>query len=57
VKRTAELGPLSSFAPTGACGCYYDKVANGSTTCTPCTSPRDCPATAPACSYGFCETQ
>jgi ABC-type phosphate transport system substrate-binding protein len=57
VKRGSELGALASYAPPGACGCYYDKVANGSTTCTPCTGPRDCPATAPACSYGYCETQ
>jgi ABC-type phosphate transport system substrate-binding protein len=57
VKRGSELGALASYAPPGACGCYYDKVANGSTSCTPCTGPRDCPASAPACSYGYCETQ
>jgi ABC-type phosphate transport system substrate-binding protein len=57
VKRGSEMGALASYAPSGSCGCYYDKVANGNTTCTPCTGPRDCPATAPVCSYGFCETQ
>jgi ABC-type phosphate transport system substrate-binding protein len=57
VKRGSELGALASYAPPGSCGCYYDKVANGSTTCVPCAGPRDCPSTAPVCSYGYCETQ
>jgi ABC-type phosphate transport system substrate-binding protein len=57
VKRATELGALASFAPPGSCGCYYDQVANNATTCTPCTGPRDCPAMAPVCSYGYCETQ
>jgi ABC-type phosphate transport system substrate-binding protein len=57
VKRTSELGPLASFAPTGSCGCYYEKVANGATNCTVCTTARECPASAPVCSYGYCETQ
>jgi hypothetical protein len=56
VKRTEEMGPLASFAPPGACGCYYDKVANGTTTCTPCSKRTDCPSAAPVCSYGYCET-
>jgi hypothetical protein len=57
VRRTEELGPSASFAPPGACGCYYDKVANGTTSCQVCASAHDCPATSPACSYGYCETQ
>jgi len=57
VKRSTELGGLASYAPPGSCACYYDRFANGSTTCTACTGPRDCPATAPVCSYGYCETQ
>jgi ABC-type phosphate transport system substrate-binding protein len=57
VKRSSELGALASFAPSGSCGCYYDKVANGGTACALCGGPRDCPASAPVCSYGYCETQ
>src|SRR5262249_30141930 len=57
VRRVQELGPMMSYAPPGSCGCYYDLVANGATTCTPCAMPLDCPSTAPACSYGYCETQ
>lgn len=57
VKRVQELGPLASMAPDGACGCYYEKVANGVTACAPCTAAKDCPKAAPVCSYGYCETQ
>jgi ABC-type phosphate transport system substrate-binding protein len=57
VRRSQEMGPLSSFAPSGACGCYYESLTNGSTSCKPCTTPAQCPASAPACSYGYCETQ
>jgi len=55
VKRSQEMGPMSPVAPTGACGCYYEKVANGATRCTACQRATDCPASAPVCSYGFCE--
>jgi hypothetical protein len=57
VRRSEELGPLQSYAPAGACGCYYEKVANGATSCTTCSSANDCPSSAPICSYGYCETQ
>ena len=29
VKRTQEMGAATPFAPPGACGCYYEKVATG----------------------------
>jgi hypothetical protein len=57
VRRVRELGPLASFAPAGSCGCAYEKLANGATSCTPCASAAACPTTAPVCSYGYCETQ
>jgi ABC-type phosphate transport system substrate-binding protein len=55
VKRTQEMGPLAPFSPVGACGCYYEKLANGATNCTPCQRQTDCPTSAPVCSYGYCE--
>jgi ABC-type phosphate transport system substrate-binding protein len=55
VRRSEEMGPMQSFAPTQSCGCYYEKVANGSTACTPCQSKTECPASSPVCSYGYCE--
>jgi ABC-type phosphate transport system substrate-binding protein len=55
VKRSQELGPMTPFAPVGACGCYYEKVANGATSCTPCQRQTDCPTSTPVCSHGYCE--
>ena len=61
VTRSVEMGPLSSFAPEGSCSCYYDYVATGSSSCTPCTKRSDCPDSAPICNLsqpvGFCETR
>jgi hypothetical protein len=57
VRRSQEMGPAVPFAPPSACGCYYDKVANGASTCKTCLASTDCPASAPVCSYGFCEAQ
>ena len=55
VSRTDEIGPMSSFAPPQSCGCYYEKVANGTTSCMPCSNKTDCPAASPFCNYGYCE--
>jgi hypothetical protein len=57
VSRDEEIGPLSSYAPQGACGCYYDAVTDGSSSCAPCANSSECPADAPSCNYGYCETQ
>jgi hypothetical protein len=57
VSRTSELGPMASFAPMGSCGCYFDSLTTGTTTCTPCTVASTCPSTAPVCSHQYCETQ
>jgi hypothetical protein len=61
VTRSSELGPLASYAPTGSCACYFDYVATGASSCTPCLKASDCPASAPVCNVStpvsFCETQ
>lgn len=57
VQRMNELGALASFAPQRACGCFFEQVATGATTCHPCTSDAACSKGAPRCNYGFCETQ
>jgi ABC-type phosphate transport system substrate-binding protein len=57
VSRSQEMGPIAPFAPVGACGCYYDKLTNGSTTCATCTTSGQCPGSKPACNYGYCEAQ
>lgn len=55
VRRTSDLGPLASYAPPTPCGCYFDRVATGSTTCTPCTGNGQCAGATPVCRNGFCE--
>jgi ABC-type phosphate transport system substrate-binding protein len=56
VKRDQEMGHMSPYSPVGACGCYYEMMANGSTSCTPCTRSTDCPLSLSVCSYGYCES-
>lgn len=55
VKRSTELGPLSPYKTESVCSCYFDKIANGATSCKPCAGAGDCPSSAPACNYGYCE--
>ncbi|MFO0553518.1 MAG: hypothetical protein U0271_34365 [Polyangiaceae bacterium] len=54
VVRSEEGGPLSSFLPDNPCGCYFEELTGG-TSCQSCSSPADCPAEFPECSYGYCE--
>jgi hypothetical protein len=60
VWRTVEMGPLMSYA-VPSCGCYFDYVATGQSSCQRCTMQSDCPASAPVCNLnyplGYCETQ
>jgi len=57
VTHSAEVGPLTAYQPSFGCGCFFDKKANGTTTCKACTGNGDCPTSAPACNYGYCEKQ
>ena len=57
VKRAGEMGPLQLYAPPNSCGCYYEELTNGSSTCQACKAAADCSPAAPKCNYGFCEAQ
>ncbi|HEV7557334.1 MAG TPA: hypothetical protein VGO00_17825 [Kofleriaceae bacterium] len=57
VTHTEEVGPLASYSPTFACSCYFDNRVNGATSCQTCAGPGECPSSAPACNYGYCEAQ
>jgi hypothetical protein len=57
VTRTAEVGDLTAYKPAFGCGCFFDAQVNGATTCQPCAGPGECPSSAPACNYGYCEEQ
>jgi hypothetical protein len=55
VTRTQEIGPIVPYMPISPCGCYYEQVTNGSTSCMPCNEDSDCAALGVVCSYHFCE--
>ena len=55
VQRSQEMGPAVPYTPPQPCGCYYEKLANTTTSCTPCESNRDCTESNTLCSYHFCE--
>ncbi len=59
VKRTTEVGPMISYMPKQSCECKFVFEATGAApaSCTACTTSAQCPATAPACNYGYCEVQ
>jgi hypothetical protein len=57
VARETEMGPFVPNPSDFQCGCHFDQRTNGRTSCTPCTTPNDCPASAQACNYGLCETE
>lgn len=55
VTRTDEMGQLGVADPEFQCGCYFDSLTTGASTCTTCKGTADCPASKPACNFGFCE--
>ena len=54
VSRAGSYTALASFAPDEPCGCYYDYVADGASSCTECETTDDC-AGEQVCRHGFCE--
>jgi hypothetical protein len=57
VARDTEMGPFVPSSHKFQCGCYFESRTTGRTTCKPCASTADCPNSAPACNYGFCEAE
>jgi hypothetical protein len=58
VKRSGDLGPISSFQPDEPCGCYYEAKATGNTACDKCESSDDCASgDAKVCRHGYCEVK
>jgi ABC-type phosphate transport system substrate-binding protein len=66
VSRSHEVdlttsGGEASFAPAGACGCYFESLTGGGTTISPycqqCGSDADCADAGvyTHCNYGYCE--
>jgi hypothetical protein len=55
VTRSSEMGRLTPFSPSPSCGCYFDSITVGSSSCESCSTSADCPDTAPHCNIGYCE--
>jgi hypothetical protein len=56
VARTSEMGPVTTNPLKYRCGCYFDYRTTGRASCPICNTNNDCPTAAPACNYGFCES-
>jgi ABC-type phosphate transport system substrate-binding protein len=59
VTRDSEIGPLASYQPEKSCECKFVASATGAAPadCQTCAADSECPTSAPACNYGFCEVQ
>lgn len=57
VGRETEMGPFVKNPYKFDCTCYFDYRTTGRASCPVCKTPNDCPATSPACNYGFCEKE
>jgi hypothetical protein len=53
-KREGDLGAISSYAPSNPCGCFFEKEATGTTTCTACPNGNECTGSQ-RCRFGHCE--
>jgi len=54
VKRSSDFKGLSCYAPADPCGCYFDSIATGTTSCDACTTDAQCSGSS-KCHFGFCE--
>ena len=59
VTKTKDGGELASFQPEKSCACKFEKEAVGTapSCCKSCEKDSDCPSSAPACNYNFCEVK
>ncbi|MEZ4464312.1 MAG: hypothetical protein R3F43_07300 [bacterium] len=55
VRRAFDGGPLEAFEHPAPCGCVFEQVATGTTTCAPCDA--DSPCADGTCRFGFCEVR
>lgn len=57
VWRETDIGAVSKHTPLEPCGCFFESVATGKTSCTACTTSDQCGGAAPTCRHGFCEAR
>jgi len=54
VQRESDFEGLSCYAPDEPCGCYFESIATGNTSCDACTKDSECSGSS-KCHFGFCE--
>jgi len=54
VQRESDFEGLSCYAPDEPCGCYFESIATGTTSCDACTKDSECSGSS-KCHFGFCE--
>ena len=57
VWRDGDLGEIRKQEPVAPCGCAFEKLATGTSTCGVCETNAQCGASAPVCRFGFCEAK
>lgn len=60
VKRAAEMGPITAYAPAASCGCFFDSKRGDASQCKACTEANAatvCTGAATKCNHGFCEVK
>jgi hypothetical protein len=55
VNRRGDYTELFPWEAPVPCDCYYESLATGATTCTPCGEDAQCGGDTPFCRFGFCE--
>lgn len=53
--REGLSGAVSSYAPEQPCGCYFDAIATGTSSCDTCETDEDCGGDGAKCRRGYCE--
>jgi hypothetical protein len=53
VKRAKDGADLERYTPAAPCGCFFEKTATGTTTCTACGTGNPC--SSGTCQFGYCE--
>ncbi len=57
VWRETDVGAISKYAPDKPCGCYFDSIATGKTSCTACSATTPCSGASQVCRNNFCEAR
>ncbi len=55
VSRSSDFTGLACYAPPAPCGHYFESIATGTPSGTPCTKDSECGGDEPKCHFNYCE--